>query len=125
MRVAKLVIGIVSMVLFIFITFQSCATGFSNVLEGNELDTSGVAGFLLALFMLIAGIIGVSSRKSKGGGITAGVFYVVASLIGFINLGNFIDLVYWSILSLGFGLFFIIGSALMKKPVETTTETQN
>lgn len=115
MRVTKLIIGIASMVLFLFITLQSCATGVVNVLEGNETDTSGAAGVMLAVSMLVAGIVGVSTRSSKGGGITAGVFYVVAAIIGFVNLGTFSDLIVWSVLSMAFGLFFIIGSALMKQ----------
>ena len=109
MKTAKLIIGIISIVLFIIIMFQSCATGVVNVLESND-DLSGSAGMLLAFAMLIAGIIGVVARKSRGGSITAGVFYVVAALIGFANLGTFGDLVIWSVVSLAFGIVFIIGS---------------
>lgn len=122
MKIAKLVIGIISIVLFVFITIQSCAAGFVNMVEGNEMDTSGIAGFMLATLMLVAGIVGVSTRNSKGGGITAGVFYLVASAIGFINLGTFSDLIVWSVMSLAFGLVFIIGSALMKKPKVLSNE---
>lgn len=42
--------------------------------------------------------------------------------IGFINLGTFSDLIVWSVMSLAFGLVFIIGSALMKKPKELSNE---
>ena len=116
MRTAKLVIGIISMVLFGFIVFQSCATGVVNVVEGNN-DASGSAGMFLALGMLIAGIVGVATLKSKVGGMTAGAFYTIAALIGFANLGTFSDLIVWSTLSLVFGAVFIIGSIRMK-PVE-------
>ncbi len=122
MKTTKLVLGIISMVLFIFITFQSCATGLGNALEGNETDTSGSAGLFLAIFILIAGIVGVATRKSKGGGITAGVFYIVASIIGFANLGTFGDLVIWSVMSLIFGIVYILGSVLIKKPKELSNE---
>lgn len=122
MKTTKTIIGIISMVLFVFITIQSCATGLSNALDDNLTDTSGAAGFFLALLMLIAGIVGVSTKNSKGGGITAGVFYLVAALIGFINLGTFGDLVIWSVLSLGFGLVFIIGSVVKKKPTQISSE---
>ena len=122
MKTTKTIIGIISMVLFVFITIQSCATGLSNALDDNLTDTSGAAGFFLALLMLIAGIVGVSTKNSKGGGITAGVFYLVAALIGFINLGTFGDLVIWSVLSLCFGLVFIIGSVVKKKPTQISSE---
>ena len=114
MKTAKLIIGIISIALFIIILFQSCATGVVNAIESND-DVSGSAGMLLAFAMLIAGIIGVAARNSKGGGITAGVFYVVAALIGFASLGTFGDLVVWSVLSLAFGIVFILGSINIKK----------
>jgi hypothetical protein len=115
MKTAKLIIGIISIVFFIIIMFQSCAVGVVNALESNAEDTSGGAGVLLAFAMLIAGIVGVATRKSKGGGITAGVFYVISALIGFANLGTYGDLIVWSVLALAFGALFIIGSVTMKK----------
>ena len=115
MKNAKLVIGIISIVSFIIIMFQSCATGVVNAVEGNTGDLSGSAGAMLAFAMLIAGIIGIAARNSKGGGITAGVFYAIAALIGFANLGTFGDLVVWSVVSLAFGIVFIFGSIKMKR----------
>jgi hypothetical protein len=115
MKTAKLVIGIVSIVLFLVIMFQSCAVGFVNAVEQNETDASGGAGVFVALIFLIAGVVGISTRKSKGGGITVGVFYIVAALFGFGNLGTFGDLVVWAFLGLVFGIVFIIGSVKMPK----------
>ena len=120
MKTAKLVIGIISILLFFIIMLQSCATGVVNAIESND-DSSGSAGAMLAFSMLIAGVVGISTRKSKGGGITAGVFYVFASLIGFANLGTFSDLIFWSVLSLAFGIVFIAGSVKMKGIEKTTT----
>lgn len=116
MKTAKLIIGIVSIVLFIIIVFQSCATGVVNAIEGSD-DVSGSAGMLLAFAMLIGGIVGLATRNSKGGGITAGAFFILGAIVGFANLGTFGDLVIWSVLALLFGGFFIISSATMKKPV--------
>lgn len=45
MKIWRLISGILSMVSFLIITFQSCATGVVNVLEDNNHDTSDVAGF--------------------------------------------------------------------------------
>ena len=66
MKTAKLVIGIISMVLFVLVAFQSCAAGLGNALADNG-EVSGTSGMLLAFCMLIAGIVVVASRKSKGG----------------------------------------------------------
>ena len=49
MKIWRLISGILSMVSFLIITFQSCATGVVNVLEDNNHDTSDVAGFFVAL----------------------------------------------------------------------------
>ena len=64
----RLTIGIVSILLFIFITFQSCAAGLGNALMENG-ASSGTQGVFTALCYLIAGIVGIASRNSlaKGG----------------------------------------------------------
>lgn len=121
MKTTKLVIGIISMVLFVLVTFQSCAAGLGNALADNG-EVSGTAGMLLAFCMLIAGIVGVSTRKSKGGGIVAGVFYLLGGLLGIVNYGNFSDLAIWSVLCFIFGAVFIIGSLRMKKQDSNKTE---
>lgn len=115
MKTVKLIIGIVSIILFIVIIFQSCAVGLANAMEQNTEDTSGAAGVFLAFSMLVAGIVGIATRKSKGGGIAAGVFYLIAAVIGFVNLGTFGDLVVWSVLGLIFSIIFILGSIKMSK----------
>ena len=112
MKTAKLVIGIISMVLFVLVAFQSCAAGLGNALADNG-EVSGTSGMLLAFCMLIAGIVGVATRKSKGGGIVAGVFYL---------LGSFSDLAIWSVLCFIFGAVFILGSLKMKKADKSNTD---
>ena len=123
MKTTKLVIGIISMVLFVLVSFQSCAAGLGNALSDNG-EVSGTAGMLLAFCMLIAGIVGVATRKSKGGGIVAGVFYLFGGLLGIANYGSFSDLAIWAVLCFIFGAIFIIGSVRMKKenPKMKTTE---
>lgn len=122
MKTTKLVIGIVSMVLFLLIAFQSCAAGIGNALADNG-EVSGSAGFMLALCMLVAGIVGVAGRKSKGATITAGCFYAFGGLLGIANAGTFGDLKIWSILSFIFAVVFIIGGIKMKK-TETAAEAE-
>lgn len=66
MKTAKLVIGIISIVLFALISLQSCAAGLGNAIADNG-ENSGTSGVICALFMLIAGIIGIATRNGKGG----------------------------------------------------------
>jgi len=122
MKTTKLVIGIFSMVFFFFIVLQSCATGVANAFSGNSDDLSGIAGIFLALFMLVAGIIGVATRKENKGGYFAAAFYMLAAIIGFSSLGTFADLVIWSSLSLIFAIIFIIPVFLKKKSILVSPE---
>lgn len=121
MKTARMIIGIISMVLFIFITFQSCAAGLGNTLAENG-EVSGSAGFLLALSMLIAGILGVAGKKSKACTIVAGAFYALGGIIGIANVGSFADLQIWSILSFIFAVFFILSGILQKNNNESTPQ---
>lgn len=122
MKTAKLVIGIVSIVLFVLVVFQSCVAGIGNALTKSG-EVSGAAGILLAFCMLIAGIVGISTRNSKSGGIVAGVFYLLGGLLGIINYGSFSDLAIWSIFCFIFGVVFILGSLKMKKTNNSGTGT--
>lgn len=102
----KKVIGIISIILFVIVGFQSCAAGLGNALN-NSKEASGSAGIMLAICMLIAGIIALISKKSKGMTITAIVFYLIGGIIGIANVGSFKDLQIWSILNIIFAALFI------------------
>ncbi|MGM9680010.1 MAG: hypothetical protein ACI3XR_00740 [Eubacteriales bacterium] len=113
MKTAKLIIGIVSIVLFGVIVFQSCAAGIGNALEGNG-EISGSAGFFLALCMLIAGISGICTRKGVVGGFVCAGFYAIGGLVGIANYGSYGDLAIWSVLCFLFAAVFVIGSIMTK-----------
>lgn len=102
----KKVIGIISIVLSVFITFQSFIAGISNTLS-NTGEISGTSGLIVAILMLISGIIILISKYSKGMVITSIVMYILASLIGFSNAGSYLDLNIWSGLCLVFGVLLI------------------
>lgn len=97
MKIWKLVSGILSCVLFLLVTFQSCAAGMSNALEDNG-EISGSVGLLVAVIMLTGGIVSIATRKSdgKGGNIALIVLFGLAALIGFANYGTYSDLAIWS-----------------------------
>ncbi|MBQ4521986.1 MAG: hypothetical protein IJA10_03430 [Lachnospiraceae bacterium] len=114
MKTTKLVIGIISIVLFFLISMQSCAVGVGNSLAENG-EVSGTAGVMLAFCMLIAGIVGIATRKGIGGGFVAGGFYLFGGLMGIANYGSYSDLKIWSVLSFIFAAIFIIGTIRTKK----------
>lgn len=115
MKTTKLVLGIVSMVLFVFIVLQSCAAGVNNTLEENG-EVGGTAGLLLGICMLVAAIVGVATRKGgKGGAYTAGGFYLAGGVLGLVCAGSYTDLYIWSTLSLAFGVVFIAGTVISAK----------
>lgn len=114
MKTTRLVMGIISIILFCLIAMQSCAAGLGNAIEGNG-EVSGSAGLILALCMLVAGIVGICCRKIKSGTIVAGCFYAFGGLIGIANVGSYADLQIWSILSFIFAAVFIVGAIRQKE----------
>jgi len=109
MKTAKLVIGIISMVLSVVVLLQSCAAGVVNSIESNG-EVSGSAGFMVAVFFIIAGIIGVATRKSemKTGSLIAAGFYLGVAFFGSILAGNYTDLYIWAFLAWAFGAAYIV-----------------
>lgn len=97
MKVWKLVAGILSCILFVLVSLQSCAAGVANALSENG-EVSGSAGFLVAIFMLAGGIISIATRKSEknGGNIALIILFGLAALVGFSNYGSYSDLAIWS-----------------------------
>lgn len=98
MKTWKLVSGILSIVLFLVVAFQSCAAGVVDAIAGQG-GTSGGTGILVGILMLSGGIVSISTRSSgkKGGDIALIVLYGLAALIGFAGYGVYKDLVIWSI----------------------------
>lgn len=98
MKTWKLVAGIISIILFVVVTFQSCAAGVVNALEDNG-GSSGSVGILVAILLLSGGIVSVATRKSegKGGNIALIILFGLAALCGFAGHGNYSDLVVWAV----------------------------
>lgn len=97
MKTWKLVSGILSIIIFIVVEFQSCAVGIVNTIEDNA-GTSGSIGFLCGVLILAGGIVSIATRKStgKGGNIALIVLFGLAAFLGFVGYGNYSDLVVWS-----------------------------
>jgi len=111
MKTTKLIIGIISIILFAIVIFQSCVAGLGNALEENG-EVSGTAGAMLAVCMLIAGIVGIATKSKPAGGFVTGAFYLIGGIIGIANVGSYGDLAIWSWVSFIFAAVVIIGSAV-------------
>ncbi len=97
MKTWKLVSGILSIVLFFLVAFQSCAAGLGNALSANG-ESSGSGGIIVAIMMMSGGIVSISTRKSerKGGNIALIVLFGLGALVGFALAGSFADLNVWA-----------------------------
>lgn len=79
MKTWKLVSGIISIVLFAFVMFQSCAAGISNSLAENG-ESGGSAGLIVAIILLAGGIVSIATRNgSKGGNIALIVLFALGA----------------------------------------------
>lgn len=112
----KLISGILSIVLCVFVLFQSCAAGTYNALESNG-EVSGSAGAMVAIFMLAGGIVSIATRKGvgKGGNIALIVLFGLAAVLGFTNAGSYSDLYIWSGWCLICAVLAVVSVILNKK----------
>ncbi|VYU68647.1 Uncharacterised protein [Eubacterium limosum] len=114
MKIAKLVTGILSIVLSVFVLFQSCAAGLGNTLAENG-EVGGSGGFIVAVFLLVSGIVAVATRKgSKGGSIACAIIYVLGSVLGFATAGSYGDLYIWAVLCFILAVMHIVSIVMMR-----------
>ena len=128
MKYWKLVSGIISIVVFLVIMFQSCVTGLANALEFNSSDTSAGGGIWIAFNLLVAGITSTCVWKTTGRGADVAliILFGFAALIGFTNLGTFEDLEVWSWwAAICSGMAFISFCLPRKKKDDSSLKTEN
>lgn len=115
MKTVRLVLGIVSLALSVFVLFQSCVAGVGNALAPNG-EVGGTAGLLLVICLVVGGILLIVGRdgQKRGLSFTASGFYVLGGLIGMLMAGSYSDLLIWGGLSIVFGAVVLIGT-LKKK----------
>ncbi len=113
MKTWKLVSGILSIALSLFVVFQSCAAGIGNALEANG-EVSGTSGLIVAILLLTGGIVSIATRNGgKGGSIALIILFGLASLVGFLFAGSYGDLQIWAgwcLICAVFGLIAMIRS---------------
>lgn len=114
----KLTISIISIVLFFLVAFQSCGAGMANAMTSNG-ESSGSFGFIVALFMLIAGIVGITTKSStkKLGSISCVILYWFSFIIAYIGAGTFSDLKIWGFIAFVFGIVHLLSISHSTKTV--------
>ena len=96
MKTWKLVSGILSIILFFMVSFQSCAVGIGNTLSESG-EVSGSAGIIVAIMLLSGGIVSIATRNGgKGGNIALILLFGIATLFGYALAGSFSDLNIWA-----------------------------
>ena len=119
MRIWKLISGIISIVLSVFVVFQSGIAGLSNALEENG-ESGGSAGLFLAILMLTGGIVSIAlhNKQGKGPNIALIVLYGIAAALGFGFAGSYSDLRIWAGWCLICALLALVSMFIKKKTSE-------
>lgn len=114
MKTWKLVSGILSIILFIVVAFQSCAVGVGNSLAENG-EVSGSAGLIVAIMMLVGGIVSIATKNGgKGGNIALVILFGLGAITGYMMAGSYKDLTIWASWCLICAILAIVG--IIKKP---------
>ena len=121
MKTAKLVIGIISIVLSLMVIFQSCAASLGEAMANSE-EISGATGIFVAMLMIAAGIVAIAGRKSKGAAIACVILYGIAAILGLTASGIFKDLMIWGGLCAIFAIFFLVSVIMQKKSQPNTPQ---
>ncbi|MBR2807341.1 MAG: hypothetical protein IKE18_11270 [Oscillospiraceae bacterium] len=112
----KLILGILSIIVSIFVLFQSCVAGLGNALEANG-ESGGFFGALVAFNLLASGVIAIAARRSekKTAMIIAAALLWLSYFFGKIFSGSFGDLVIWGFLSYAIGVVYLFSVMTNKK----------
>lgn len=93
MKDIRLIIGIVTIMLFVFVAFQSCGA-YATVKSSNGIGNIGIIISFVAL-IAIAALICINTRDAYSGAFISAVFYALAGFLGLFNFTNHkIDFVY-------------------------------
>lgn len=111
---SKLVLGIISLVMFLFVGFQSCSVGLLASL-GQSSDLGGSAGALLSIVLLVCGILGIAGRYNRNITLTAGILYIVGGVLALPNAQIYKDLIFWGIVAIAFGVVFLLSARRMQQ----------
>lgn len=89
--------GILSIVFFVMILFQSCAVSVGDAITDSG-ESGGSAGIILAFLLLASGIVSIASKNNSraGGDVAILILCALSCLFGFTMAGSYTDLLIWS-----------------------------
>lgn len=92
MKVWKLVSGILSIIIAVFMFGQSQLVGFGQVITESDTSSSG-GGIIAAILILAAGIVSIAVKKGgKGGAIAILILFLLGMMFTFPFMKDFPDL---------------------------------
>ena len=123
MKTTRLTIGIITIFLSLILMFQSCVFSVGSVaFNADKNDGGGFSGIFIAIFWVIAGIVSITGRKSRGGAIASVILYGLCGIIGTSASTAFKDLSFWGGISFLFSFVFFIAIFLQKYKASVVTK---
>lgn len=103
MKDIRLIIDIVTIMLFVFVVFQSCGA-YATVKSSNGI---GNIGIMISFVALIAALICINTRDAYSGAFISAVFYALAAL-GLFNFTNHKIVFVYGFMFIMFSIFSVL-----------------
>lgn len=106
MKDIRLIIGIVTIMLFVFVVFQSCGA-YATVKSSNGI---GNIGIMISFVALIAALICINTRDAYtySGAFISAVFYALAGFLGLFNFTNHKIVFVYGFMFIMFSIFSVL-----------------
>lgn len=101
MKDIRLIIGIVTIMLFVFVAFQSCGA-YATVKSSNGI------GIIISFVALIAALICINTRDAYSGAFISAVFYALAGFLGLFNFTNHKIVFVYGFMFIMFSIFSVL-----------------
>lgn len=127
MKIAKIIIGVVCILLSFVIAYQSALAGVAGIMTSisstlesafggsnvpQEMDMSFFGGFFVAVSYYASGITSIAACRKRGGSVACFILMFVACLVGIGSLafgpGVFTGLIIWSLGAFAMCAFYIV-----------------
>lgn len=99
MKDIRLIIGIVTIMLFVFVAFQSCGA-YATVKSSNGIGNIGI--------IIIAALICINTRDAYSGAFISAVFYALAGFLGLFNFTNHKIVFVYGFMFIMFSIFSVL-----------------
>ena len=104
MKNIRLIIGIVTIMLFVLVVFQSCGA-YATVKSSNGI---GNIGIMISFVALIAALICINTRDAYSGAFISAVFYALAGFLGLFNFINHKIVFVYGFMFIMFSIFSVL-----------------